>query len=196
MEGGANMHNKPQIKLIFIVFASCLFIFSPLLILLIPLFFPVTFFYEKYTWVYYIPSINHILTGIAIGLLFLACITVIIIKKFKIMLPIVSTLTIGAIVLIVGSSVSYLKITQDGMKFRYPFEMKENVYEWNELEKVEYYPILYGTGRATYDVTFKDGKSFEFSENGDVLLIRSKLKWVLFQHDISYRNMSTGHPIK
>ena len=190
------MHNKPQIKLVFIVFASCLLIFSPLLILLIPLFFPVTFFYEKYTWVYYTPSINHLLIGIAIGLLFLACLTVLLIKNFKIMLSIASILTIGAIILTVGSSVSYLKITSDGMKLRHPFEMKEAVYKWGELEKVDYYPILYGTGKATYEVTFKDGESFEFSENGNILIIRSKLKMVLLQHDVPYRNMSTGLQIK
>lgn len=190
------MHNQPQIKLIFIVFASCLLIFSPLLILLIPLFFPVTFFYEKYTWVYYIPPINHLLIGIAIGLLFLACITVLLIKKFKIMLPIASILTISAIMVTLGSSVSYLKITPDGMKFRNPFETKEEVYKWNELEKVEYYPILYGTGDATYKVTFKDGESFEFRETGNVHLIRSRLKGVLFQYNIPYINMSTGLQIK
>ena len=155
MEGGVCVHNQPQIRLIFIVFASCLLIFSPLLVLLIPLFFPVTFFYEKYTWVYYTPPINHILIGIVIGLLFLACITVLLIKKLKIMLPIASILTIGAIIVTLGSSISYLKITPDGMKFRQPFSMKEEAYKWNELEKVEYYPILYGTGKATYEVTLK-----------------------------------------
>ena len=190
------MHNKPQIKLVFIVFASCLLIFSPLLILIIPLFFPSTFFYEKYTWVYYTPSINHLLIGIAIGLLFLACLTVLLIKNFKIMLPIASILIIGAIIVTLGSSVSYLKITPDGMKFRHPFEMKDKVYKWNELQKVDYYPILYGTGKATYEVTFKDEKSFEFSENGNVLLIRSRLKMVLLQHDVPFRNMSTGLQIK
>ena len=82
------------------------------------------------------------------------------------------------------------------MKFRHPFEMKDKVYKWNELQKVDYYPILYGTGKATYEVTFKDEKSFEFSENGNVLIIRSKLKMVLLQHDVPYRNMSTGLQIK
>ena len=83
MEGGVLLHNNPQFKLIFLVFAASLFIFSPLLILFGPLFFPITFFYEKYTWVYYTPSINNLLFGIAIGLLFLACLAILLIKKYQ-----------------------------------------------------------------------------------------------------------------
>lgn len=196
MEGGAFMHNKPQIKLIFMVFASCLFIFSPLLILFGPLFFPITFFFEKYTWVYYTPSINYLLFGIAIGLLFLMCLAVLLIKNFKIMLPIASVLTIGAIVFILGCSVSYLKITPDGVKLRYPFEKEEYVYEWTDMEKVDYYPVLSGTDRATYTFTFKDGTSFDVKELGDMIFIHSKLKMKLFEYDVPYTNMSSGHQIK
>ena len=110
------MHNNHRLKSLFVVFALCLFIFSPLLILLVPQFFPITFFYEKYTWVYYTPAINYLLCGIAIGLLFFACLVILLIKKYKIMIPIASVLTIGAIVLIVGSSVSYFKLTPDVWK--------------------------------------------------------------------------------
>lgn len=197
MEGGGSvMHNNHQLKLVFIVFAACLFIFSPLLILFGPLFFPMTFFYEKYTWVYYTPPINYLLFGIAIGLLFLACLVIVLIKNYKIMIPIASVLTIGAIVLILGSSVSYLKITPDGVKLRYPFEKEEYVYEWTDIEKVEYYPVYYGTDRATYTFRFEDGTSFDVKEIGEVTFIHSKLKMKLFQYDIPYTNMSSGHQIK
>ena len=195
MEGGDIVHNKYNVKSVFVVFASCLFIFSPLLILFCPPFFPMTFFYERYTWVYYTPSINHLLFGIAIGLLFLACLVVLLIKKFKIMIPIASILTIGAIVLIVGSSVSYLKLTPDGVKVRYPFEKEENVYEWTNIEKVEYSPDYSGADRATYTFIFEDGTSFDAKEVGDMSFIHSKLKMQLWQYDIPYINTSSGHHI-
>ncbi len=190
------MHYKPQFKLVFVVFASCLFIFSPLLILFVPLFFPITFFYEKYTWVYYTPPINHLLFGIAIGLLFFTCLAILLIKKYKILIPIVSLLTIGAVVLMAGASVSYLKITPDGVKIRYPFETVEHVYDWTEIEKVDYYPVLYGTDRATYTFTFIDGTSFDVKEIGEMVFLHSKLKMKFFEYEIPYTNMSTGHPIK
>ena len=196
MERGAVMHNNPQFKLIFLVFAACLFIFSPLPILFGPLFFPITFFYEKYTWVYYTPAINHLLFGIAIGLLFFACLTILLIKNYKIMIPIASVLTIGAIVFILGCSVSYLKLTPDGVKLRYPFEKEEHVYEWPNIEKVDYYPVYAGTDRATYAFTFKDGTSFDVKEIGEMVFIHSKLKMKLFEYDIPYTNMSSGHLIK
>ena len=190
------MHNNPQLKLTFLVFAACLFIFSPLLILFGPLFFPITFFFEKYTWVYYTPYINHLLFGIAIGLLFLGCLAVLLIKNFKIMLPVVSVLTIGAIVFILGCSVSYLKITPDGVKLRYPFEQEEYVYGWADIEKVDYYPVHYGTDRATYTFTFKDGTSYDVKEIGEMVFIHSKLKMKLIEYDIPYTNMSSGQQIK
>ena len=190
------MHNNHQLKLLFVVFAACLFIFSPLLILLGPPFFPITFFYEKYTLLYYTPDINHLLFGIAIGLLFLACLVILLIKKKIIAIPIFSILTIGAIVLIIGSSVSYLKITPDGVKVRYPFEKEEYVYGWADIEKVDYYPVNYGTGLATYTFTFKDGIAYDIQETGHFLPIRSKFKMMLSSNDIPYTNMSSGHAVK
>ena len=184
------MYNQPKRKLIFLVFATCLLGFSPLLLLLGPLFFPVTFFYEKHTWVYYTPSINFLLFGIAIGLLFLACLVILIINKKILMYSLSSILTIAALALIVGGAISYLKITQDGMKFRYPFQIDEQTYKWSDMEKLDYYPLADNEpGRAYYIVTFKDGETYQFKETMDIEMVRSSIKFMLARNDVPYRNM-------
>ena len=184
------MHNQPQKKLIFLVFGSCLLAFSPLLILFVPLFFPVTFYYEKHTWVYYTPSINFKLFGIALALLILTCIVVLIIKNKKLMYTLTSIIIISALVLFVGSALSYLKITPDGFKFRNAFQLEEQVYKWSDMETVEYYPLADNEqGRALYIVTFKDGETYQFKETMDIDMIRSSIKTMLTQNDVTYRNM-------
>ena len=187
------MHNKPQLKLVFLVFASCIFIFSPLLILFIPLFFSVTFFYEKYTWVYYTPSINFLLIGIAVALLFLTCLVILIVNKKKLMYTLTAILTIAALVLIVGSGMSYLKISPDGMKVRHAFQLEEKVYVWSDMEKVEYYPVADNNeGSASYIVRFKDGETYKFNETADVELVRWDMIMMLEQNKVPYTNMDVG----
>ena len=188
------MHNQPQAKLIFLVLGSLLLMFSPILIVLVPLFFPGTFFFEKHTWVYYTPSINHLLFGIAIGLLLLACITILIFKNKFVLYLLTTILTISSLMLVVGSSVSYLKISQEGLKYRTPFQLEEQVYKWSELEKVEYYPLADNEpGRAKYVVTFKDGEMYRFNETTQVDMIRSSIKMMLAQNKVPFRNMDMDY---
>lgn len=188
------MHNEPQAKLIFLVFATCLVGFSPILLIFVPLFFPVTFFFEKHTWVYYTPSINFLLYGISLGLLVLACLVILIVNKKIWMFSLSSMLTIAALVLIVGGAISYLKITPDGMKFRYPFQIDEQIYKWTDMEKVDYYPLAENEpGRANYIVTFKDGETYQFNETGDVILVRSSIKMMLNQNNVPFTNMDVGN---
>ena len=187
------MHNQPQVKLIFLVVGTLLLIFSPILNVLVPLFFPVTFFFEKHTSVYYTPSINHLLFGIAIGFLFLACLTILFFKNKFVLYSLTTILTVSALMLVVGSSVSYLKISQEGLKYPTPFQLEEQVYKWSELEQVEYYPIVDNeTGRAKYVVTFKDGEMYQFNETAQVDMIRSSLKMMLEQNKVPFRNMDMG----
>ena len=187
------MHNTPPTKLIFLVFASCIFGFSPLLLLFIPLFFPVTFFFEKNTWVYYVPSINFLLFGIAIALSIIACLVILIINKKVWMYSLTSILTIATLVLIVGGASSYLKITPEGMKYRYPYQLEEQVYKWSDMEKVEYYPLEKNEpGRASYIVTFKDEATFQFNETLDVEMVRSSIKMMLAQNKVPFINMDVG----
>ncbi len=82
------------------------------------------------------------------------------------------------------------------MKVRYPFEKEEYVYGWDDIEKVDYYPVYYGSDLATYTFTFKDGITYDIKETGHFLPIRSKFKMMLSENDIPYRNMSSGHVIK
>ena len=119
------MHNTPPMKLIFLVFALCIIGFSPLLLLFIPLFFPVTLFYEKHTWVYYVPSINFLLFGIALALSVLTCLVILIINKKVWLYSLTSILTIATLISFVGGASSYLKITPEGMKYRYPYQLDE-----------------------------------------------------------------------
>ena len=191
------MHNQPQTKLIFLVLGCLLLIFSPVLIVLVPLFFPVTFFFEKHTWVYYTPSTNHLLFGIAIGLLFLACLIILFLKNKFVMYSLTIILTVSSLILVVGSSVSYLKISQEGLKYRFPFQLEEQVYKWSELEKVEYYPLADNEpGRAKYVVTFKDGEMYQFNETTQVNMIRSSIKMMLAQNSVSFRNMDMDYGIE
>ena len=171
------MHNTPPIKLIFLVFACCIVGFSPLLLLFIPLFFPVTFFYEKHTWVYYVPSINFLLFGIALALSVLTCLVILIINKKVWLYSLTSILTIATLISFVGGASGYLKITPEGMKYRYPYQLDEQVYKWSDMEKVEYYPLEKNeSGRPKYIVTFNDGETYQFNETMDVELVRSSIK--------------------
>ena len=188
------MHNQPQVKLIFLVFGGLLLGFSPVLIVLVPLFFPVTFFYEKHTWVYYTPWFNHVLFGIAIGLLILACLTILFFKNKFVLYSLTTILTVSALMLVVGSSVSYLKITQEGLKYRSPFQLEEQVYKWSEIEKMEYYPPANNeTERAKYVVSFNNGEMYQFIETVQVDMIRSSIKMMLEQNKVPFRNMDMDY---
>ena len=50
------MQNQVGGKHVFLVLGCCLILFSPVLLLVIPTVIPMTFYFEKYTWVYYTPK--------------------------------------------------------------------------------------------------------------------------------------------
>lgn len=179
------MHERPQLRLIFLVFALCLVLFSPLLIVFGPMFFPITFFYEKYTWFYYTPSINYYLFAIAIFLLFTGCILLFTtnLKKWAIASSIV--LFVLASIVVVGSAFSYMKMSADGIKFQHIFEFEEQFYKWSDMEKVEYYSINnQDSGRPHFEFYFKDGNKYTFNETMHVELVRSSMNMMLRSNDV------------
>ena len=183
--GGYIMHQRPQLSIIFLVFAASLFIFSPLLVIFGAMFFPITFFYEKHTWFYYTPSSNYYLFGIAIFLLFVACLLLFFtnIKKWAIALS--TLLVILSIVAVVGGAVSYMKMSNEGVKLQRPFQFEQAFYEWSDVKKLEYYSLDdQESGRPHFVIYFKDGNKYSFSETTHVQTARSSINMMLRANDV------------
>ena len=179
------MHERPQLRILFLVFAASLIFFSPLLVILGPMFFPITFFYEKHTWFYYTPTINYYLFSIAVFLVIVACILLLVtnIKKWAIALS--TLLVILSIVAVVGGAVSYMKMSSKGVTYQHIFQFEESYYKWSEIEKAEYYSLdAQASGRPHFVIYFKDGNKYTFSETSHVQIARASINTMLRANDV------------
>jgi hypothetical protein len=182
------MQQRPQLRMLFLVFACCLLFLSPLIIVMGPLFIPMTFYFEKNAWFYYSPSINYYLFAGVVVLLIAACLIILIgkMKWWAITLSIL--LTIGAIVCVYGSATSYFKMTASGVTFSLPFSTEKNVYKWSQMEQFDYYSIDDNdTGRSYMIIYFKDGNSYQLSETAQIEGARSSMNAMFRANNVTIK---------
>lgn len=183
-------YRTDTVRIVFLAIGSLFIMFSPVIILFGPMFIPVTFFYEKYTWVYYTPTASYRLYVVGIILIATACIFIFIfhLKRWT---GIVAVIFITAgLVLFVAGAFSYLKITPEGLKYRNAFQWEESVYKWSDVELVEYYPNDHlKSVRPEYTFTFKDGEQYSFVQTVHIESIRSSMKSMLAMNDVPFENV-------
>lgn len=179
------MHERPQLRILFLVFAASLIFFSPLFVILGPMFFPITFFYEKHAWFYYTPTINYYLFGVAVFLVIVACILLLVTNLKKWAIALSTLLVIFSIVVVVGGAVSYMKMSSEGVTFQRVFQFEESFYKWSEINEAEYYSLdTQESGRPHFVIYFKDGNKYTFSETAHVQTARSSINMMLRANDV------------
>lgn len=188
------MYQNAQAKHLFLVFGFCLFVFSPLLVVIVPAMVPMTVFFEKYTWVYYTPTVNHIFYGVGIFVLICICVLLLAtdLKKWAVRTSI--GLAVVALFIFIAGSSSYMKMSQQGIQIRTVFQVKEQLYDWSDIARAEYFENRpERKGGAYYEVHFKDGEMYSFRETKHVLDARSKMKFMLDQNKIKLEQYDYGN---
>lgn len=172
---------------IFMAIGACIFLTSPIFLLVIPLIVVSTIYYDRNAWVTYVPSVNYLIFGIGLFFLILACVLIWLldVKKLTISLGIICVFLSGY--MFYGASLSYVTITDEEIVYRKPFSQEKHLYEWDELDKLLYYEKLpEDDGLSYYEFYFKDKKMLSIKQNGPVASIQSSLSWKARDLDIPY----------
>ncbi|WP_042473483.1 hypothetical protein [Bacillus ndiopicus] len=171
------MVNNMSYRYAFFVIGTCLFIFSPLIVFLIPRMIPMTFYFVKYTWVYYVPTETFTVFAIGLAVLIMCCAFLFFGKMRKWSVITSSILLLAAIFIFYGSSRCYITMDDNGFTYRGLFEQQKQYAGWENVTQIERIEVPAGkSGNATYKVSLDNGKVLSFKENPFVQESRSKMR--------------------
>lgn len=178
------MHTMSK-RYIFFVLGTCLFVFSPLIIIFVPAMIPMTFYFVKYTWVYYVPKEAYTVFAISLFLVVIGCFLMFFGKMRKV--PTIAAIIIFllAITAFYGSSRSYIRMADNGFTYRSIFERHTKHAGWQDVAQIERIePPAGEVDNATYLFTLHNGEVLQLKENNHVQLARSKMRAKYSQYDI------------
>ncbi|KYG92090.1 hypothetical protein MHH70_03285 [Metasolibacillus sp. FSL H7-0170] len=171
------MANNMPYRYAFFVIGICLFIFSPLIIFLIPRMIPMTFYFVKYTWVYYVPTEAYTVFAVGIAILIICCAFLFFGKMKKWAIISSSILFLTSIVIFYGSSRCYIAMDDNGFTYRGLFEQQKQYVGWENVTQIERIEVPAGKGgNATYIVSLDNGDALTFKETAHVQEYRSKMR--------------------
>ncbi|MEO4052830.1 hypothetical protein [Solibacillus sp. CAU 1738] len=171
------MRSDAGFRHVFLVLGSCMLMFSPAIIFLIPSMIPMTFYFKKYTWVYYTPIESFIVFGVGLGILIVCCAILFFgrLKKWAVRTSIILALLAG--ILFYGSAMGYIAISDEGFTYRGIFEQKKQFSGWNEVAHAEIEEAARGTSdNATFIFTFKNGDVLTLKETEHLRRTRAKMR--------------------
>ena len=170
---------------VFLVFGSCMLMFSPAIIFFIPTMIPMTFFFEKYTWFYYTPIESFVLFGIGLLILIICCFILFFgrLKKKSIIISVIFALI--ASIFFYGSAMGYITMSDKGFTYREVFQNNKSYYKWEDVAHAEIEAPAPGTSdNTTFTFTFKKGEVITFKETKQIRNTRSKMRAKFKIHEI------------
>lgn len=171
------MANRMPNRYVFFVIGTCLLVCSPILIFIIPRMIPITFYFVKYTWVYYVPMETFIVFAIGIALLIICCAILFFGKMRRWAIVSSGLLFCIALFMFYGSSRCYLTMADDGFTYRGLFEYEKQHVGWENVTQIERIEVPVGkSGNATYLVSLDNGDVLSFKEIPHVQEKRSKMR--------------------
>lgn len=161
------MRNRAEPRHVFMIFGICLLVFSPLLILFMPMLIGETVYYDRYNWMIHLPKINFIVFGLSILLLIFACFTLWLmdIRRRSIFIAVIFSIGFG--VLAYGSSLSFVTLSDDSVTYRETFSHDKKEQLWGTIKQIEYYDDLENEDKMPfYLFYFQNGKELKVVQNG------------------------------
>lgn len=186
------MRREYTIKHIFLVIAACAVLFSPIYILLMPSIVAETIYYDRNSWLIYIPSVNYWVFGISIFSFALSFVLLGLLKKWKVAIPTALIAFVLSVFTFYFASLSYFSLDGDQISFRKIFSTEKEIYQWDELEKVSYYMVENNSKELPYyNFHFNNGEMFTIKENNYVLNAASNMRWRIKAAEVPIEHIET-----
>lgn len=186
------MRREYNIKHIFLVIAACVVLFSPIYILLMPNIVADTIYYDRNSWLTYVPSINYWVLGISVFTFALCFVLLGLLKSWKISIPTALIAFALSVVTFYYASLSYISLNEDQISYRKMFSTEKEIYQWEELNKVSYYMVDEKSEELPYyNFYFNNGEKFTIKENTHVLDVASSIRWRVKAAEVPIEHVET-----
>ncbi|MEC1177473.1 hypothetical protein P9B03_03170 [Metasolibacillus meyeri] len=179
------MANNMSYRYAFFVIGLSLLIVSPLVVFFIPRMIPMTFYFVKYTWFYYVPFEAYVVFAIGIIILVICCALLFFGKMRRWTIISSGILSIVALVVFYGSTRCYITMDDNGFTYRGLFEQQKQYAGWENVTQIERVEVAAGEpGNATYHISFDNGDMITFKEDKFVQASRGKMRGKYSLHSI------------
>lgn len=186
------MRREYNIKHIFLVIAACAVLFSPIYILLMPSIVADTIYYDRESWLIYVPSINYWIFGISLFTFALCFILLGLLKSWKISIPTALIAFTVSLFTFYYASLSHISFNGDQISYRKMFSTEKEIYQWEELNKVSYYMVENNSEDLPYyKFYFHNGEMFTIKENTYVLEAASSIRWRVKEAEVPIEHVET-----
>jgi len=182
------MYNRSEPRHLFMVLGICLFLFSPLLVIFLPLIVGETVYFNRDNWIIYLPKINFVLVGLSTLLLIIAFVIPWLKGIHKISIISAILFTVGSGVVFYGASKSFVTLSNDQMTFRQPFGQEKQIYTWEQIEHVKYFDNEDNIEvPQSFMIYFEDGEKLELVQGGMLdINTKTKIDMKIRSHKIPY----------
>lgn len=188
------MRREYNIKHIFLVIATCVVLFSPIYILLMPNLVAETIYYDRNSFLTYVPSANYWVFGISIYLFALCFVLLGLLKSWKFSIPTALIVLALSGCTFYFASLSYVSLNQDQISYRTMFSIEKEIYKWEELSKVSYYMVEQNSDKLPYyNFYFNNGEMFTIKENTFVLDASSNIRGRIKTAEVPIEHVETWH---
>lgn len=186
------MRREYSIKHIFLVIAACAVLFSPIYILLMPNIVAETIYYDRNSWLIYVPSVNYWAFGVSIFTFALCFVLLGLLKQWKVAIP-TALVALGlSVFTFYYASLSFLSLDGEQISLRKFFSTEKEIYQWEELKKVSYYMVEEKSEELPYyNFYFNNGEVFTIKENNYVLEASSNIRWRIKAADVPLEHVET-----
>ena len=186
------MRREYSIKHIFLVIGACVVLFSPLYILLMPNIVAETIYYDRNSWLIYVPTINYWVFGISIFTFALCFIVLGLLKKRKVAIPIALLAFVLSVFTFYYASLSYISLNGDQISYRKLFSTEKEIHQWEELKKVSYYMVENDSDELPYyNFYLNNGEMLTIKENNYVLEASSSIRWRVKEAEVPIEHVET-----
>ena len=188
--GVESMLTQASGKHVVLVLGCCLIGFTPIILLFLPVFITMTFYYEKYTWTYYTHMESYWVFGFGIAALVISCAILFFgdLKKWAVIVGIF--LIVLSSYLFYGSALGYIAFADKGITYRGLFETEKRMITWEDITDVVIEEVVPGTpGNTTFIFNLKDGQVLSFVETTHISNIRGKIRAKFQQYNIPMQHI-------
>lgn len=183
--GVESMLTQASGKHVVLVLGCCLIGFTPIILLFLPVFITMTFYYEKYTWTYYTHMESYWVFGFGIAALVISC-AILFFGDLKKWAVIVGSIFIAlSCYLFYGGALGYIAFADEAITYREMFETEKKIIGWDDITHVLIEEVLPGkSGNSTINFTFKDGEVLSFVETNQIQKIRGSMRAKFLHYNI------------
>ncbi|TQR20283.1 hypothetical protein [Psychrobacillus vulpis] len=170
------MERRYEARHIFMAIGACIALFSPILLLIVPLLVVNTLYYKRGIWITYAPGENYMVFGISVFFLVLACAMLWYFDVQKWAIGISLGCVIVSCIVFYIASLSYVTLSDEEISYRTLLSNEKRTYAWEELEQLVYYVKLPEDDEMShYEFYFKDGEMLTIRQNSLVTEIQGSL---------------------